>query len=192
MVVERRGSSPFAVGALVVANFVPLVGVLWWGWSVFEVLVLYWVESGVVGAYNVPKILLAAGDDFGVDGEVDDFGVAPGADGRTGGAGEAGEATDGRRTSPSVAWQAGDLPSWLTEAGGRADNLGVAAFFVLHYGIFWVVHGVFVFALPLFAWGFGLGAGTTVTPGGPFAPVGAFGWGFRPPGLAFGVDFGGA
>ena len=28
---------------------------------------------------------------------------------------------------------------------------GLVPFFILHYGIFWVVHGVFVLTLPLFA-----------------------------------------
>ncbi len=32
-------------------------------------------------------------------------------------------------------------------------------FFIVHYGIFWVVHGVFVFTLPLFA-GIGRFGGT--------------------------------
>ena len=32
----------------------------------------------------------------------------------------------------------------------------IAGFFVLHYGIFWFVHGVFVLTMPLFA---GIGSG---------------------------------
>jgi hypothetical protein len=40
----------------------------------------------------------------------------------------------------------------------------------MHYGIFWVVHGVFVFLMPLFA---GLSSMTTGTPAGPafFGPM---------------------
>ncbi|MEA2622009.1 MAG: hypothetical protein QOH61_919 [Chloroflexota bacterium] len=37
---------------------------------------------------------------------------------------------------------------------GRARNvawIGIASFFTVHYGLFWVVHGVFVLVLPVFA-----------------------------------------
>jgi hypothetical protein len=44
-----------------VANAVPLVGVLFFGWSLFGVLLLYWLESGIIGLFNVPRILLAQG-----------------------------------------------------------------------------------------------------------------------------------
>ena len=56
------GPSAAALLALVAANLVPLVGVLFFGWSLFEVLLIYWLESGVIGLYNVPRILLAQGD----------------------------------------------------------------------------------------------------------------------------------
>lgn len=45
--------------ALVLANAVPLVGVLLLGWTVFPLLLLYWLENVVVGAFNVLKMLLA-------------------------------------------------------------------------------------------------------------------------------------
>ena len=44
---------------LVLANAVPLVGVLLLGWTVFPLLLLYWLENVVVGAFNVLKMLLA-------------------------------------------------------------------------------------------------------------------------------------
>lgn len=46
---------------LVGANLVPLVGAVFFGWSVWTILVLYWIENGIVGVLNVPKILLAQG-----------------------------------------------------------------------------------------------------------------------------------
>ena len=113
------------------ANLLPLAGVLWWGWSVLEVLIVYWLESGIIGALNVPKILLA--------GATADEGTMLTVNGR---------------------------PVELT---GRAANAGLAAFFVMHYGVFWVVHGVFVFALPLFA--LGAGFGSSFAPFGPFGPA---------------------
>ena len=35
--------------------------------------------------------------------------------------------------------------------GSSLATGSLIGFFVLHYGMFWVVHGVFVFLLPLFA-----------------------------------------
>lgn len=46
--------------ALVVANLVPLVGVLFFGWNLADLMVLYWVESGVVAFYTVLKITIVA------------------------------------------------------------------------------------------------------------------------------------
>ena len=44
--------------ALVVANAAPLVGVLFFGWDLGNVMVLYWVESGVIAFYTVLKIAI--------------------------------------------------------------------------------------------------------------------------------------
>lgn len=115
----RLSSSVGAVVALVFANLVPLIGVLFLGWSVWNILIVYWLENGVVGVYNVLKILRAEGSD-----------LAPG----------------------------------FTVNGRSPDTLAKAAlipFFVMHYGIFWVVHGVFVLTLPLFTGMFGFVVGTT-------------------------------
>ena len=45
-------SRPSAI-ALVFANLVPLAGVLYLDWSVFEILLLYWAESVIIGLVNV-------------------------------------------------------------------------------------------------------------------------------------------
>jgi hypothetical protein len=95
-----RTTSPMTSAVVLVAfNLIPLVGVLFWGWNVATLLALYWVENGIVGLLNVPKILLA----------------------------------EGTPTTPLA-----------------ASKGATAAFFVVHYGMFWFVHGVFVFALPFF------------------------------------------
>lgn len=57
----RAPSVPSAVG-LVVANLVPLVGVLYFGWSLLGVMLLYWAENGVIGLFAVLRIL-TAGDE---------------------------------------------------------------------------------------------------------------------------------
>ncbi len=95
-------------------NLLPLVGVLFWGWSIATILVLYWVENGIVGVLNVPKMLLARG------------------------------AGRPRPSGLAVTGLPGD---------GLAPRVGLVVFFLVHYGIFWLVHGTFVFALTAFAAG---------------------------------------
>lgn len=108
-------SAPLAIALLLIANLIPLFGVLFLGWSVAMVLIAYWLENGVVGLLNVPKVLLA-----------------------------------GRSAA----------------GGGGSDMAGAtvrAVFFGFHYGVFWVVHGVFVFfltgAAAPFSFFFGFGRG---------------------------------
>ena len=50
-----------AVVALLAANAIPIIGVLFFGWSLMTILVLYWVENGIVGLWNIPRMLLARG-----------------------------------------------------------------------------------------------------------------------------------
>ena len=45
--------------ALLLANAVPLLGVLFSHWTVFSVVLLYWCENVVVGAFNVLRMLCA-------------------------------------------------------------------------------------------------------------------------------------
>lgn len=52
---------PDTAAALVLANLVPLVGVVAFGWSVMTILVVYWLESGVIGLLNIPKLAMARG-----------------------------------------------------------------------------------------------------------------------------------
>ncbi len=44
---------------LILANLVPLAGILFFGWSTFYVLIFYWLESLAVGFFNVLKMALA-------------------------------------------------------------------------------------------------------------------------------------
>lgn len=117
---------------LVAVNAIPIIGVAFWGWSLMMILVLYWIESGIVGVNNVFKIARAQGGD----------GPAL--------------TVDGNRVTSRIAGM------------GQAAVIG---FFVMHYGIFWVVHGVFVFLLPVFA---GLSTGSQQGPMdfGPLPPDG--------------------
>ena len=44
---------------LLLANAFPVAGVLFLGWTVFPLVLLYWLENVVVGGFNVAKMLLA-------------------------------------------------------------------------------------------------------------------------------------
>lgn len=41
---------------LIVVNVVPIFGVLYLGWDVFTIIILYWLESAVIGFFNVLKM----------------------------------------------------------------------------------------------------------------------------------------
>ena len=102
----RVGSSVGAVVALIVANAIPLIGVLFFGWSVWNILIVYWLENGIVGVFNVLKMATAEGT------------------------GQLEETTWGNRPTAET----------------RKSRL--IPFFIVHYGLFWVVHGFFVLTLP--------------------------------------------
>jgi hypothetical protein len=131
------GSSYAAVAALIIANLVPLVGVLWFGWDVWGILIIYWLENGIYGLFNVLKMRRAEGPE-------DSSPVA---------------IADTRRRLNSF------------KVNGRSptgsEKAVLIPFFILHYGIFWVVHGIFVLMLPLFAFTGANGSpdfGTTLDP----------------------------
>lgn len=87
--------------SLLAANAMPLLGVLFWGWSTFAIVLIYWAENVVIGLINVLKMLFcnASADEVGED----------------------------------------PMP--------HAAKFFFVPFFTVHYGIFCLVHGVFVFVL---------------------------------------------
>lgn len=42
--------------ALILVNLVPLAGVLWLGWRMFDVLMLFWMENVVIGVLNLLRM----------------------------------------------------------------------------------------------------------------------------------------
>ena len=42
--------------ALIIANVVPIAGMIFLGWELSDVMVLYWAESAVIGFFNVCKM----------------------------------------------------------------------------------------------------------------------------------------
>lgn len=93
---KQEGQFPTAsVAALAAANLFPLAGVLFFGWTVGEVMLLFWLENVIVGGFNVLRMLMAA-------------------------------------------------------KGGIAEQIGklfVIPFFLVHYGMFTFVHGLFVISI---------------------------------------------
>ena len=52
-------ASPLALAALVAVNLVPLVGVAFLGWRLYDVMLLYWLENGVIGAFTLARMVTA-------------------------------------------------------------------------------------------------------------------------------------
>lgn len=94
-------------------NAVPLAGVAFWGWSAFELILLYWLENVVIGVRTLIAIVLSG------------------------------------------------------RFHGKTGAIATGVFFTIHYGIFCLVHGVFVF----FLFGGALGS-NSVAPMGLAVPIG--------------------
>ncbi|MGY8672372.1 MAG: DUF6498-containing protein [Verrucomicrobiia bacterium] len=47
---------------LAAMTVIPVAGILWFGWSGFQILLLYWCENAVIGAINVLRMVLAKTD----------------------------------------------------------------------------------------------------------------------------------
>jgi hypothetical protein len=84
--------SPSAL-VLIIANMVPLLGVVFFHWQVFPIMFLFWMENVVIGILNAFKMAIA------------------------------------KKDSPTSA------------------KLFMIPFFLIHYGIFTLVHGVFIFVI---------------------------------------------
>jgi len=50
-----------SVVSLLLANVVPLVGVLWLGWDLDLVMVLFWAENGIIGFYSLLRLIRVSG-----------------------------------------------------------------------------------------------------------------------------------
>jgi hypothetical protein len=154
----RRTATSRSAIVLIAANAIPIAGVLFFGWSLHTILVLYWLENGIVGLWNLPRILLAQGSVLPV--------LPPLADAAARSATPSDAAAkqlqadwerirDAQlRAAATVSGDVGATPGFARVFGtGRMPSAGRAAlavFFTFHYGMFWFVHGIFVFALPAF------------------------------------------
>lgn len=119
---ERRWS----VASLLAANLLPLLGVLLFDWKTFDVVILYWFENVVIGVINVLKMITCSPDSY-------DDSLA--------------RLTEGKddATAHMIRSQANAVSdSPLLNHGAK---LFFVPFFTVHYGMFCLVHGVFVVVL---------------------------------------------
>ena len=56
---EKETAKPVSAWILLAANLIPVAGVLLWGWSVFALLVLFWMENVIIGAFFALRMLCA-------------------------------------------------------------------------------------------------------------------------------------
>lgn len=183
----RRTTESRTAIVLILANLIPLVGVYLFGWSLLTILVLYWIENGIVGFWNVPRIILAQGSIVPVLPPLPDA-AARAAAGSEAASHELQAAWEKARAAQleaqaeaqaeshvgpiTAAPELVSSPGFLRLFGSArlptAGRVGLAIFFLIHYGIFWLVHGIFVFALPAFigTGGFQCVAGQPVFPSG--------------------------
>ena len=56
---KQEFSTPASGWVLVLANLVPVAGVLFWDWSVFALILLFWMENVVVGVLFALRMLCA-------------------------------------------------------------------------------------------------------------------------------------
>lgn len=52
-----KSKVPVSLIILILVNLLPILGVIYANWSVFEIVALYWFENVVIGVVNVLKIL---------------------------------------------------------------------------------------------------------------------------------------
>jgi hypothetical protein len=147
---EGAGKYSTSTVVLVVANLIPLIGVFAWGWSAFNVVALYWMENLIIGGITILKMLTCNPDEDGINQMVAGLkkkaALALGERGRSKAISSGG--MDDQRER-----QIEEQMKHFKELSGKAGFINHGAklflipFFVVHYGMFCAVHGVFVMVL---------------------------------------------
>jgi hypothetical protein len=102
MIAEDKGQAApktptrWRIAGALASNAIPVIGVLFWGWSAGILMLLYWFENVVIGVFNAARMVAS--------------GVASG-------------------------------------PAGIGACLFVVPFFAVHYGMFCLVHGMFVWTM---------------------------------------------
>lgn len=105
---------------MLIANAVPLLGVLFLGWDAFTIVALYWLENVVIGLFNALKMARCPPDGSLLTN------IQSGTR----------DSSDGRKVSRGF--------SRIMWFGWK---LFLIAFFCFHYGFFCMGHGMFVWIL---------------------------------------------
>lgn len=123
---------------LIAANLIPLVGVLAWDWSVFHVVVVYWLENVIIGVINILKMITCSPDPKQIDlkGKLKQHMIEK--------QGEISEEEMREAFEFTHKLEANKSKLGMLH---HASKLFFIPFFTFHYGIFCLVHGAFVFAL---------------------------------------------
>jgi hypothetical protein len=130
--------------ALIAANMLPLLGVIFLKWDAFSIVALYWVENIVIGAINVLKMIACSPDEASIDWSK--FGSTE------------------KVAEIKLKLEGNDGAVEKAKLFHHGVKFFCVPFFAFHYGFFCFVHGFFVFALfghDEFGGGFG-----------PFGPLG--------------------
>lgn len=166
----RRTATSRSAIVLLLANLIPLVGVVFFGWSLLTILVLYWLENGIVGLWNIPKIIMAQGSILPSLPDLPPAAALAATRSPEKAAALQEQWRKAQAAQAALAQQPPGAEVRITTASGTRllgpkaaarlsaiPRTGLAIFFAFHYGMFWFVHGIFVFALPAFAGGIGAG-----------------------------------
>lgn len=131
---DSDATSPASTWAVIGANLLPLLGVLMLGWSAFSVVALYWAENVTIGVINVLKMIACCPE--ASPGASDNAAQIDPSDA------DQRDATQREQLSASLAEMQQTLGN-----GAHAAKLFLIPFFIVHFGMFCLVHGVFVFVL---------------------------------------------
>lgn len=105
--------------ALILANLIPLAGVVLFEWDVLAILLLYWSESVIIGVLNVLRMIICQSNNI-LQGLVPQL---------------------AGRTVPA------QLSSRLPKISADVFKLILIPFFIVHYGMFCFGHLTFVLAI---------------------------------------------
>jgi len=123
---------------LIAANLIPLAGVLAWDWSVFHVVVVYWLENVIIGVINVLKMITCSPDpkQINLKGKL-----------KTRISEKLCKVDDEELLKATALTDTFERNQGKLLAIHHYSKLFFIPFFTCHYGFFCLVHGVFVFAL---------------------------------------------
>jgi len=113
---------------LIAANLIPLFGAVFLGWDAFAIVLLYWAENVIIGAINVLKMLTCRPD----PNEVNRSKLSR-------------EAVDDPQLQTFLKGM--EQHGALVKSGHLASQIFLVPFFTVHYGMFCLIHGVFVFVM---------------------------------------------